>query len=470
MARSWKGTLVAVPTVEGIMAVLPDYEVMLLSILEAILERFERDPGYGLVDTKLSTLTGKDRPAAEDPERDFMGKSAVYGWIQGRGLEALAGHDAWISTASFLSPGQMERHRARITAMVETVFGRMEEIRARGGGHLSFAMTPDGRPFDLGPDGARRYFALDPNRTTGTDLFYAKGMLAAARMLGRREKVEEACRLFRKIVLDVDREACRSDHFVFDSKVDRPPESGKLQHGWRMISILGFAAFAEALGGEEWFAGGERFIRHVIDHHVNLGQWPELDPYDFSEAIDAAGRPWRTAGAVLCDPGHTLEFVGLAAKFLLVLRAKPLRTPAQEALLARCGEVLPGTMLQAFRHGFNREVGGICDAFDLAARRPLNSDMPWWNLPETMRSAAELLILYPGDPNRGEFLRIIADCSNAFVKNFVNPNCRLMAYQTVDARGRPVDVIPATPDADPGYHTGLSFIDFMACIRQAERR
>ena len=36
-----------------------------------------------------------------------------------------------------------------------------------------------------------------------------------------------------------------------------------------------------------------------------------------------------------------------------------------------------------------------------------------------------------------------------------------MAVQTVDEEGRPVDVIPATPDADPGYHTGLSIIDFL---------
>jgi hypothetical protein len=34
-----------------------------------------------------------------------------------------------------------------------------------------------------------------------------------------------------------------------------------------------------------------------------------------------------------------------------------------------------------------------------------------------------------------------------------------MAYQTRNAKGKVVKVIPATPDADPGYHTGLSLID-----------
>ena len=36
-----------------------------------------------------------------------------------------------------------------------------------------------------------------------------------------------------------------------------------------------------------------------------------------------------------------------------------------------------------------------------------------------------------------------------------------MAYQTIDQAGAPVDIIPGMPEADPGYHTGLSIIDFL---------
>jgi hypothetical protein len=35
----------------------------------------------------------------------------------------------------------------------------------------------------------------------------------------------------------------------------------------------------------------------------------------------------------------------------------------------------------------------------------------------------------------------------------------LMAYQTLDRDGHPIDVTPGMPDADPGYHTGMSLID-----------
>ena len=36
-----------------------------------------------------------------------------------------------------------------------------------------------------------------------------------------------------------------------------------------------------------------------------------------------------------------------------------------------------------------------------------------------------------------------------------------MAVQTRSGAGHPVPVIPATADADPGYHTGLSMIDVL---------
>ena len=41
-----------------------------------------------------------------------------------------------------------------------------------------------------------------------------------------------------------------------------------------------------------------------------------------------------------------------------------------------------------------------------------------------------------------------------------------MAYQTRAADGNPVDAIPATSDADPGYHTGLSLIDVISISDQ----
>jgi hypothetical protein len=80
-----------------------------------------------------------------------------------------------------------------------------------------------------------------------------------------------------------------------------------------------------------------------------------------------------------------------------------------------------------------------------------------------VRAAANVLRFCPNLPvaTREQILVVIQQCSNGFFRSFVNDKVHLMAYQTVNAQGQPVDIIPATADADPGYHTGLSIIDYL---------
>ena len=75
------------PAPENLQAIVSDYETMLISVMRAIVNRYERNTEYPFIDTKLDLITGEDF-LANDPIR---GKNAIYGWIQGRGLEALAG-------------------------------------------------------------------------------------------------------------------------------------------------------------------------------------------------------------------------------------------------------------------------------------------------------------------------------------------------------------------------------------------
>jgi len=469
--HAFKGTLITSPTLEGIRPALRDHETMILTILDALLERFERNRDYPFIDTKLNIVTGADFADAADPSRDFRGKSAVFGWIQGRGLEALVGHARWLPNASVLTRAQRDDRTARLTKMIRDVFERMESLRARNAGRLYFTMTPEGEPFEIDDSGRRRPVNVADTPMNFSDLFYAKGMLAAASFLGLPSKVEEAKTSFREVAADIAEDRFVSDQVQFDPKNKVRPVPGRFSHGPRMIAIGGCSLFAELTGEEEWFEIGERFIRHILEKHVNFGQLPELELHDYFEFIGRDGRPWKDGENVLSDPGHALEFIGLASRVLLLLRTRTRKSPSQEELLRRCVDVFPPIFLKNFENGFNRRIGGICKAFDLISRRPFNSDMPWWNLPEGIRAAAELLLLLSGDSGKNrEILQALADCSNGFFTRFVNPRVHLMAYQTIDEEGRPCEIIPATPDADPLYHTGLSIIDFLNCFRRLPRR
>lgn len=444
--------LPAQASLADVRAVAADYRAMLLTIMEAIADRYEPHPEYRFIDTKLSAITGKDF-SDQDPVR---GRNAIYGWIQGRGLEAVAGHCRWLR-----SLGIGADLRCRLERMLPEVLENLRRIRMRNRGHLFFLMTADGQPFRLDKRGRPETFELPADFPYGfSDLFTAKGMYAAARYLHDPEMESEALEYCRAVDQAIWDGSFQSDQQTLDSKNPVVPRPGRHPHGPFMIQV-GTAALLAEQGRPEAVAMGLRLIRHELAFYVNLdGRIPELREHDMWEAIGNDGLPYREDGAVLSDPGHALEFVGLTLKFAAAVRAQGLADGDQAAEIAAIEERMPGLLERNFTNGFCRKPGGITKAFDLISRKHLNTDLPWWNLPETMRSAAYCWRVTKDDADRQMCLNILADCHNAFTR-FVRPGVHLMAVQTRAATGEAVDVIPASADADPGYHTGLSIIDML---------
>lgn len=405
----------------------------ILAILEQSMtymaERFERCPEYGFIDTKFNIVTGEEQGNLAN----FRGRSHVYAWIQGRGIESLAKHSA------FFTENGAEVLASRLRKMLACVVRRLEECRRINGGRLPFVMAPDGTPLSE--------MAEPPNYS---DLFYAKGLLAAGLQLGDEELVKEAKGYFRFVVENIA--DFRTDQKSFDPKNPVEYVPGKHLEGPRMIALSGLADFAAAFPEEtSWQTIAQEFISHILTYHACLpGNLKNLPAFDFFEAVDDAKKPRLDGRVLICDPGHALEFCGLAARFLLVLK----KLGQYLDLIGLYGEILPKLYLHIFELGFQRGPMGIIKAFDLLSRRPLNTDMPWWSLPETFRAGRELQVLYPEFET--EIRPCLELCSEAF-RLFRKGNG--FACQTRDENGKIVPVIPALPDADPGYHTNLSLMD-----------
>ena len=461
MSSAWKPVLITEPTDEGIRATCVSHETMLVAVLDAILERYESDPGYPFIDTKLNLITGEDFDPGDDPELDFKSKRVVFGWIQGRGLEALAGHADWLPECSILTGQQIRDRVDRLHRIIGGVLDTMETLRGRSHGRVPFMMSTDGQPLGISEDGRLEPIDLEPDVKSFGDMFYAKGLYAAALTLGVEQKVIEAETCFRDVADRIEAGGFVTDQQPFDPKNKVRPVPGRTHQGPRMIGLFGISLIAGATGSEEWMDRGSRFIRHILDHHVVRDPSDTLEICDFVEAVGEAGKPWlEPDGAILCDPGHALECVGAMARFLKVARDHDTdRVPP--SLFERCSRILPAVLVHVFDLAWNSTGDGLCKSYNLVARRPHNDDMPWWNLPETIRAAALLLHLFPGMEHAPAVRSVLAKCSNAFLASYVNPDVHLMAYQTRNAQGQPIDVIPATPDADPGYHTGLAIIDFL---------
>lgn len=437
-------------------AVIADCETMLVTVMAAIADRTERS-SEPYIDTKLDLLTGEDFPE-DDPVR---GRRTVYGWIQGRGLEALAGHCRWMKERG-IEPGLV----ARLETIMRDVLDRLRAVRQRNGGHLFFFLTPDGEPFAL-EDGKPSPVILTAESPWNTsDLFGSKGMFAAARYLGDQEAAEEARAYMDALTDAVLANAIWRDQQPLDPKNPVVPVPGRHSHGGFMLWLLAADAFIREGEPEKGVQLGLKLLRHEFANHVNVdGHRSEFRNGDVWEFINDGGDPYRVDGKVPSDPGHALELAGLGMKFVhAALASAGGDGPTHRELLA-ARPVLHQVLVRNFDNGYQEGPGGICKSFDLVSRKALNADMPWWNLPETVRAAAFCLDAAESDADRDAAWRVLAKCHNAFTQHFVRPDLHLMAYQTRSVEGDPIAVIPATADADPGYHTGLAIIDAIEVLR-----
>ncbi|MCR8724577.1 hypothetical protein [Frigidibacter sp. ROC022] len=365
-----------------------------------------RQPLAGaFLDTKVNPLTGADYGAADG----LRGPDWTYGWIQGRGLEALASFARHYADSD---PAFAERLLARMRPL----YHRLVEISADW--HAYFLYDAYMQP--VRPEGTGVVSQTRPEEVfTFADAFVAKGLVAAAALIDRPALPGHLAYLHRVVA------AIESGRFQIDEKVPLSPAAaaaGPDDFGPRMI-LLGAAGMLARAGlsaeAEPW---ASRFIDHVLTHHFDT----ELGVLRNIPGDDAF------------NAGHGIEFVGFAFDHL--------PRGADPDLVGRLKTVLDRSLALAMRGP------GIALSLSLKSKELLLPYYPWWKLPEAIRACA--LALRQGDDERMATWGERAE--QAFFDNFWQPGTGY-AYQTLTEAG-PVDFVPATPDLDPGYHTGLSLL------------
>lgn len=413
------------------------YSTIIDSTLSVMLDRFERHPGYGYLDTKFDLITERENFDTADPAMAFRSGRFVYSWIQGRGAESLAGHlQANINSAD------------RIKSALRILCDKLYAAYLANGKRMFFILSPEGN--FINPDGSPRTEAV-PGEANYSDIFVSKGLLTAASALDDRAMLTEMSAWFKRILDAIAANKFVTDQQPFDPANPVAAQPGKILQGPFMIALGGIANAAVITGDEAFLDYGCSFIKRILDIHTR-----EVDgKTEFFEAVHEDDSPWIENGQLLCDPGHTLEFIGLAQRFLFILEKA--NRPQDRELLKRCREFFPRLLKDTFAIGFSRQAQGVIKSYDLLSKKAINNDMPWWSLPETIRAAAENEIFCNTD--QSEIIRL---CSNALWEKFTVPEYGYFAWQTRDSRGIPSAAIPAVPDLDPGYHTNLALLDTIA--------
>lgn len=389
-----------------------EYARINAATLQWVLDRPRLHGAY--LNTKLNPLTLADYTAADG----LRGPDFIYGWIQGRGLESLVTHAGWFEDeAPALS--------ARLHATARELYGALE-ARAGGDGHAYFCYDGSFIPVRrTAPDGWTAQ-ATPRHIYTYSDAFVAKGLVSAAASYGL---AGEALHLdyFNAVIAAIE-----EGRFQIDEHAPLGDEALAAQDddfGSRMI-LLGAAGMLKRLGLASHTAYAERFIEHVLARH--------FDP--------ASGLVRNVPGGDICNVGHGIEFAGFALDHL-----GP--SAPRETL-----ETLSRILVASFEAGYS--APGVALTVSVATGQRTSPFCPWWTLPETIRTAA-LLYELTGSEDAMAVWRTAHDAFFEWYWRETPP----IAYQCRTADG-PVDYVPATPDLDPGYHTGLSLL---AAIRIADR-
>ena len=362
--------------------------------------------GGGFLNTKLNSLTLRDYGEGDG----LRGPAYTYGWIQGRGLEALCTHAAFFANEDRQLAAALDKAARQLYASLDAL--------QRDDGHAYFCY--DQRMASIYPAGTGRIETQTrpADIYTYSDAFVAKGLVAAA---ARHEPANLPRHLayFAEVIAAIE-----EGRFQMEERGPLSPTTAAAQpadFGPRMI-LLGAAGMLKKLGLDAHANYAERFIGHVLEKHLDadtglLRNVPDQDA---------------------CNVGHGIEFVGFALDCLA--------PDADAELIATLERIL----VASFQAGF---VGpGIALSVSVETGGALSPYCPWWPLPEAIRAAA----LCHQRTGSSETLDIWRRADAAFFGSYwrgVPP----VAYQTLTATG-PVDFVPATPDLDPGYHTGLSLL------------
>ena len=353
-------------------------------------------------------------------EDRWRGPETLYGWIQGRCLEALVRH------ARFIEPDRPAL-AARLYNIAWPLYSALAKLYMQHGqAYFSYDSNLEPVCRDLNGDPLPQ--RPTPGYYTFSDIFVVKGLIAAS------YKFDYATTITWVGILLQIVEAVEQNHFLFEERVLLAPEviNGTNDYASRMI-LIGAAALLRELGFEKEAAFGNRFINYVLRHHVQAGEDPK-----------GIGIVRNVPDGDRFNPGHAIEFAGFSLQYL--------PRNANQNLVNKLEQIIT----RSFHRGFQSK--GISLSVSVSGNQRSSTYYPWWSLPETIRAAA----LAFSRTGQQATLKVWKKAHDAFFAHYWR-NQPPIAYQTISQDG-PIDYVPATPDLDPSYHTGLSFLGAIRAI------
>ncbi|CAN0448843.1 unnamed protein product, partial [Hapterophycus canaliculatus] len=297
-----------------------------------------------------------------------------------------------------------------------TLYDTLAELHARDS-HAYFLYDKTMRPIRQGNNGLEQQTTAS-SIFTYSDAFVAKGLFAASCQFDPDRSGQ-----YLAYILDVVA-AIEDDRFQMNETQELTAAHARAEandYGPRMI-LLGASGLLLDNNQSNDAAFADRFIDDVLEHY--------FDP--------DSGLLLNVPGQDSCNVGHAIELCGFAFEYL--------QQQPDDSRIATLISILKSSLKTGM------QGPGIALSLSVTSGKAVSPYYPWWPMPEAVRACALALTL----TDDKTILPLWQQADDVFFSNFWRGSQRF-AYQTRTDEG-PSDFVPATPDLDPGYHTGLSML------------
>jgi len=407
--------------------------------LKFFLKRHYKQQDFPFLDTKFNPNTGKDLPTSH--------YETLYTFCLGRSAEACHQHLEILDQIKGLEDNEKEEVRKMLKSILKNTTDALLEILEKNSGRCPFCVTREYKPIDLNG----KLISLNDDIFSASDIFCAKGLLVSndpnKHNRGKKHFLEFIEKIF-------------SNKFVWRYGNDGLP---KKQIRSLMLPLGAFSyLFNELSNSKE----GREYVDLIFDifqlafeRHYNI-----KDGF-LTDYIDSEG-----IAKFHLNPGHAIELVGLGLQAIEATRESDIKlSEDQKSLFETTEEHLSNILLEAFKLGYNHLNHGMFELVDSRTGRVLNKEMPWWNLPETIRAAVRTLSVVEKQKDKELIREILRIVNNDYFIYYPNPDLYLFPFRTRNGlTGEVVDKMPTVPEADPLYHSNLSFIDTLSVLEKID--
>ncbi len=427
--------------------VLKKIRRFVVPVMQTVLDRIGTDKtANGWIDMKINPENGEDRYQLNYWYR----KEHIYSWIQGRGLETIVGYLNWID-------GLKGYNLLDVKKLYETGDQLYRNLQPLLPDYMNDESHGSSLPFvfvDKAGYPALGNLKNDSGFPGISDLFVARGVVSYAYKRGFQQDLRRSVGILRYIVDSANAGELINDQIHYDGEINSEADIIKIGLEGPMLAIGAASILFLASGEKQDLLRGIAAIKRIMAVHTI-----SIEPHGrmVLDFVNEDGSPYLENGVLQNNPGHALEIVGMALEFL---RGLPQDLCTSEELnLCKTWKKELKNIGRVHLHLGRSKIGTIISKVQVKNGKPVKSFSPWWSSFEAVRTCSEMLLVSDSIEEKKLFQTYILGFMKCIDDVYIKPSKSGIPIQNVDLDGNIISIIPATPDIDPGYHTGIPLFD-----------